>query len=75
VRVRQALSALTAVDGTVLGRCRAWRGLRRAGRGTAIPGCTAFNVFDRFPEALQDPEGKKVLAEGFRPEVLGSPER
>jgi hypothetical protein len=50
-RVRQALSALTAVDGTVLRAVPRMAWAPAAGPGTAIRLHLHFNVFDQIPEA------------------------
>ena len=50
-RVRQALAALTAVDGTVLRAVPRMAWAPAAGPGTAIRLHLHFNVFDQIPEA------------------------
>lgn len=66
-RVRQALAALTAVDGTVLRAVPRMAWAPAGGPGTAIKLHLHFNVFDQIPEAWPITPGKvsepKVFAQ------------
>ena len=70
-RVRQALRALTAVDGTVLRAVPRMAGAPSGGPGTAIRLHLHFNVFDQIPEAWPITPGNvsepKVLAQTVAP--------
>ena len=70
-RVRQALSALTAVDGTVLRAVPRMAWAPAGGPGTAIKLHLHFNVFDQIPEAWPITPGNasepKVLAQTVQP--------
>jgi hypothetical protein len=73
-RVRQALKALTAVDGTVLRAVPRMAWAPAGGPGTAIKLHLHFNVFDQIPEAWPITPGKvsepKVLAQTVQPGAL-----
>lgn len=73
-RVRQALSALTAVDGTVLRAVPRMAWAPAGGPGTAIKLHLHFNVFDQIPEAWLITPGKvsepKVFAQTVGPGAL-----
>jgi hypothetical protein len=73
-RVRQALSALTAVDGTVLRAVPRMAWAPAAGSGTALRLHLHFNVFDQVPEAWPVTAGKvferKVFAQTVQPGAL-----
>jgi len=73
-RVRQALSALTAVDGTVLRAVPRMAWAPAAGPGRAIRLHLHFNVFDQIPEAWPITAGnvceRKVFAETVTPGAL-----
>jgi hypothetical protein len=70
-RVRQALRALTAVDGTVLRAVPRMAWAPAGGPGTAIRLHLHFNVFDQIPEAWPITPGNvsepKVLAQTVAP--------
>jgi hypothetical protein len=70
-RVRQALRALTAVDGTVLRAVPRMAWAPSGGPGTAIRLHLHFNVFDQIPEAWPITPGNvsepKVLAQTVAP--------
>ena len=70
-RVRQALSALTAVDGTVLRAVPRMAWAPAGGPGTAIKLHLHFNVFNQIPEAWPITPGNasepKVLAQTVQP--------
>jgi hypothetical protein len=74
VRVRQALKALTAVDGTVLRAVPRMAWAPAGGPGTALKLHLHFNVFDQIPEAWPITPGKvsesKVLAQTVQPGAL-----
>jgi hypothetical protein len=73
-RVRQALAALTAVDGTVLRAVprMAWAGVGK--NGSAIKLHLHFNVFDQIPEAWPITPGNvsepKVFAQTVQPGAM-----
>jgi hypothetical protein len=73
-RVRQALKALTAVDGTVLRAVPRMAWAATGGPGKAIKLHLHFNVFDQIPEAWLITPGKvsepKVLAQTVQPGAL-----
>jgi hypothetical protein len=73
-RVRQALTALTAVDGTVLRAVPRMAWAPAGGPGTAIKLHLHFNVFDQIPEAWPITPGKvsepKVFAQTVQPGAL-----
>jgi len=73
-RVRQALSALTAVDGTVLRAVPRMAWAPAGGPGTAIRLHLHFNVFDQIPEAWPITPGNvsepKVFAQTVEPGAL-----
>ena len=73
-RVRQALSALTAVDGTVLRAVPRMAWAPAGGPGTAIKLHLHFNVFDQIPEAWPVTPGNvsepKVFAQTVQPGTL-----
>jgi hypothetical protein len=73
-RVRQALSALTAVDGTVLRAVPRMAWAPAGGAGTALKLHLHFNVFDQIPEAWPITPGNvsepKVLAQTVEPGAL-----
>jgi hypothetical protein len=73
-RVRQALAALTAVDGTVLRAVPRMAWAPAGGSGTAIKLHLHFNVFDQIPEAWPITPGNvsepKVLAQTVEPGAL-----
>jgi hypothetical protein len=70
-RVRQALKALTAVDGTVLRAVPRMAWAPAGGPGQAVKLHLHFNVFDQIPEAWPITPGKvsepKVLAQTVQP--------
>jgi hypothetical protein len=70
-RVRQALKALTAVDGTVLRAVPRMAWAPAAGTGSAIRLHLHFNVFDQIPEAWPVTPGnvceRKVFAQTVAP--------
>ena len=74
VRVRQALAALTAVDGTVLRAVPRMAWAPAGGPGTAIKLHLHFNVFDQIPEAWPITPGNvsepKVFAQTVQPGAL-----
>ena len=74
VRVRQALSALTAVDGTVLRAVPRMAWAPAGGPGTAIRLHLHFNVFDQIPEAWPITAGnvceRKVFARTVEPGAM-----
>jgi hypothetical protein len=73
-RVRQALTALTAVDGTVLRAVPRMAWAPAAGPGTAIRLHLHFNVFDQIPEAWPITPGNvsepKVFAQTVQPGAM-----
>jgi hypothetical protein len=73
-RVRQALAALTAVDGTVLRAVPRMAWAPAGGPGTAIRLHLHFNVFDQIPEAWPITPGNvsepKVFAQTVKPGAL-----
>jgi hypothetical protein len=73
-RVRQALQALTAVDGTVLRAVPRMAWAPAGGPGQAVKLHLHFNVFDQIPEAWPITPGKvsepKVLAQTVQPGAL-----
>ncbi|HEY3862789.1 MAG TPA: IS4 family transposase [Verrucomicrobiae bacterium] len=73
-RVRQALAALTAVDGTVLCAVPRMAWAPAGGPGTAIKLHLHFNVFDQIPEAWPITPGNvsepKVFAQTMQPGAL-----
>jgi hypothetical protein len=73
-RVRQALQALTAVDGTVLRAVPRMAWAPAGGPGTALKLHLHFNVFDQIPEAWTITPGHvsepKVLAQMVKPGAL-----
>jgi hypothetical protein len=73
-RVRQALSALTAVDGTVLRAVPRMAWAPAAGHGSAIRLHLHFNVFDQVPAAWPITPGNvsepKVFAQTVEPGAL-----
>ena len=73
-RVRQALTALTAVDGTVLRAVPRMAWAPAAGSGTAIRLHLHFSVFDQIPEAWPITPGnvceRKVFAETVGPGAM-----
>jgi hypothetical protein len=73
-RVRQALHALTAVDGTVLRAVPRMAWAPAGGPGTAIRLHLHFNVFDQIPEAWPITPGNvsepKVFAQTVEPGAL-----
>jgi hypothetical protein len=73
-RVRQALKALTAVDGTVLRAVPRMAWAPAAGPGAAIRLHLHFNVFDQIPEAWPITPGNvsepKVFARTVQPGAL-----
>src|SRR5271169_1242066 len=73
-RVRQALSALTAVDGSVLRALPRMAWAPAGGPGTAIRLHLHFNVFDQIPEAWRVTPGnvceRKVFAQTVEPGAL-----
>jgi hypothetical protein len=73
-RVRQALTALTAVDGTVLRAVPRMAWAPAGGSGTAIKLHLHFNVFDQIPEAWPITPGNvsepKVFAQTVAPGAL-----
>jgi hypothetical protein len=73
-RVRQALKALTAVDGTVPRAVPPMAWAPAGGPGTAIKLHLHFNVFDQIPEAWPITPGKvsesKVFAQTVQPGAL-----
>jgi hypothetical protein len=78
-RVRHALSALTAVDGTVLRAVPRMAWAPAGGAGTAIKLHLHFNVFDQIPEAWPITPGNvsepKVFARTVEPGALIVAER
>jgi hypothetical protein len=74
VRVRQALAALTAVDGTVLRAVPRMVWAPASGPGRAIKLHLHFNVFDQIPEAWPITPGNvsepKVFARTVQPGAL-----
>jgi hypothetical protein len=74
VRVRQALTALTAVDGTVLRAVPRMAWAPAGGSGTAIRLHLHFNVFDQIPLAWPITPGNvsepKVFAQTVQPGAL-----
>jgi hypothetical protein len=74
VRVRQALAALTAVDGTVLRAVPRMAWAPASGPGRAIKLHLHFNVFDQIPEAWPITPGNvsepKVFARTVQPGAL-----
>jgi hypothetical protein len=73
-RVRAALSALTAVDGTVLRAVSRMAWAPAAGSGKSIRRHLHFNVFDQIPEAWPITPGnvceRKVLAQTVQPGAM-----
>jgi len=73
-RVRQALAALTAVDGTVLRAVSRMAWAPASGPGTAIRLHLHFNVFDQIPEAWPITPGnvceRKVFARTVEPGAM-----
>jgi hypothetical protein len=73
-RVRAALAALTAVDGTVLRAVPRMAWAPAGGPGTAIRLHLHFNVFDQIPEAWSITPGNvsepKVFAQTVKPGAL-----
>jgi hypothetical protein len=73
-RVRQALAALTAVDGTVLRAVPRMAWAPAGGPGTALRLHLHFNVFDQIPEAWPITPGNvsepKVLAKTVEPGAM-----
>ena len=73
-RVRRALDALTAVDGTVLRAVPRMAWAPAGGPGTAIRLHLHFNVFDQIPEAWPITPGNvsepKVFAQTVKPGAL-----
>ena len=73
-RVRHALAALTAVDGTVLRAVPRMAWAPAGGAGTAIKLHLHFNVFDQIPEAWPITPGNvsepKVFAQTVQPGTL-----
>jgi hypothetical protein len=73
-RVRQALTALTAVDGTVLRAVPRMAWAPAGGPGTARRLHLHFNVFDQIPEAWPITPGnvceRKVLAQTVQPGAM-----
>jgi hypothetical protein len=78
-RVRQALAALTAVDGTVLRAVPRMAWAPAGGPGTAIKLHLHFNVFDQIPEAWPITPGNvsesKVMAQTVKPGTLNVADR
>ncbi len=78
-RVRQALAALTAVDGTVLRAVPRMAWAPAGGSGTAIKLHLHFNVFDQIPEAWPITPGNvsesKVMARTVKPGTLNVADR
>ena len=78
-RVRQALSALTAVDGTVLRAVPRMAWAPAAGPGSAIRLHLHFNVFDQIPEAWPITPGnvceRKVFAQTVVPGSMNVADR
>jgi hypothetical protein len=78
-RVRQALAALTAVDGTVLRAVPRMAWAPAGGPGTAIKLHLHFNVFDQIPEAWPITPGNvsesKVMARTVKPGTLNVADR
>src|SRR5271169_3654511 len=78
-RVRQALKALTAVDGTVLRAVPRMAWAPAGGPGTAIKLHLHFNVFDQIPEAWPITPGNvseaKVMAQTVKPGTLNVADR
>jgi hypothetical protein len=74
VRVRNALSALTAVDGTVLRAVPRMAWAPAGGPGKALRLHLHFNVFDQIPEAWPITPGnvceRKVFAQTVQPGAL-----
>jgi Transposase DDE domain len=74
LRVRQALAALTAVEGTVLRAVPRMAWAPAGGPGTAIKLHLHFNVFEQIPEAWPITPGNvsepKVLAQTVQPGAL-----
>ena len=74
IRVRQALAALTAVDGTVLRAVPRMAWAPAGGPGTAIKLHLHFNVFDQIPQAWPITPGNvsepKVFAQTVQPGAL-----
>jgi hypothetical protein len=73
-RVRQALKALTAVDGTVLRAVPRMAWAPAGGPGTAVKLHLHFNVFDQIPEAWPITPGnvceRKVFAQTVQPGAM-----
>ena len=73
-RVRQALNALTAVDGTVLRAVPRMAWAPAGGPGTAIRLHLHFSVFDQIPEAWPITAGnvceRKVFAQTVKPGAM-----
>jgi len=73
-RVRQALKALTAVDGTVLRAVPRMAWAPAGGPGTAVRLHLHFNVFEQIPEAWPITPGnvceRKVLAQTVQPGAM-----
>ena len=73
-RVRQALKALTAVDGTVLRAVPRMAWAPAGGSGTALKLHLHFNVFDQIPEAWPITPGnvseRKVFAQTVEPGAM-----
>ena len=78
-RVRQALAALTAVDGTVLRAVPRMAWAPAGGPGTAIRLHLHFNVFDQIPEAWPITPGNvcepKVFAQTVQPGAMNVADR
>ena len=78
-RVRQALAALTAVDGTVLRAVPRMAWAPAGGPGTAIKLHLHFNVFDQIPEAWLISPGNvsesKVMAQTVKPGTMNVADR
>ncbi len=78
-RVRQALRALTAVDGTVLRAVPRMAWAPAAGPGSAIRLHLHFNVFDQIPEAWPITAGnvceRKVFAQTVAPGSMNVADR
>src|SRR5208283_4640533 len=78
-RVRHALAALTAVDGTVLRAVPRMAWAPAGGPGTAIKLHLHFNVFDQIPEAWPITPGNvsesKVMAQTVKPGTMNVADR
>ncbi len=78
-RVRQALAALTAVDGTVLRAVPRMAWAPAAGAGTAIRLHLHFNVFDQIPEVWPITPGNvnesKIMAQTIKPGTMNVADR